>query len=292
VIRMTGLFLLPMMTTGLMLGATGKARAARADKVRVAMCQTLCVDGDREGNFKRIEESLVEAQKRGAQIACFPESAILGWVNPNAHKLAYPIPGKDCERLQSLAIRRGMMLCIGLEEKDGDRLYGAVVLIGKDGRLFPHHRKINVLPELMTPPYTSGRPEDIKVVETEFGRIGLLICADTFSIRHLEIMRDRKPDLVIVPYGWAAESDKWPRHGEELLKTVAKAARTIAAPVVGTDNIGTITHGPWTGRTYGGQSVAVDADGKVLARGKDRVAEVLVFDVPLGWKEPKESRSK
>jgi len=67
---------------------------------------------------------------------------------------------------------------------------------------------------------------------------------------------------------------------------VAKAARAIGAPVVGTDNIGTITHGPWTGRTFGGQSVACDADGIVLARGNDRQSQVLVFDVPLGWKDP------
>ena len=287
VIRMTGLFLLPIVTTGLTLGTTEGAPAPRPRKVRVALCQILCVDGDREGNFKRIEESLAQAKKGGAQIACFPESAILGWVNPEAHRLAHPIPGKDTERLADLARRFDLMLCVGLEEKDGDRLFGAVGLIARDGRLLFKHRKINVLPELMTPPYTPGIPEDIGTTGTEFGRIGLLLCADTFSPRHLEIMRDRKPDLVLVPYGWAAKPDEWPAHGESLLKTVAKAAQTIGAPVVGADNIGTITHGPWTGRTYGGQSVATDADGNVLARGKDREADVVVFDVPLGRKEPK-----
>jgi len=287
VIRMTILFLLPMMTPGLPSGLVERAQAARRAKVRVAMCQILCVDGEREGNFKRIAQALAQAQKGGAEIACFPESAILGWVNPDAHKLAHPIPGKDTKRLENLAIRHGMMLCVGLEEKDGDRLYGSVVLIDRDGRLLGKHRKINVLRELMTPPYSTGRPEDIGTIETEFGRIGLLICADTFSPRHLEIIRDRKPDLVLVPYGWAAKPEDWPQHGEKLRETVARAARTIGAPVVGTDSIGTITHGPWTGRTYGGQSIAVDADGNVLARGKDRGPDVVLFDVSPRWKEPK-----
>jgi len=284
---MPSLLFLPIVTGSFVWGTAAASPAARPGKVRVAMCQTLCVDSDREGNFKRIEEALVEAKKGGAQIACFPESALLGWVNPEAHTLACPIPGKDTERLAGLARRYGVMLCIGLEEKAGDNLHGAVVLMDRDGRLLSRHRKINVLPELMTPPYTPGKPDDIGVVETPFGRIGLLICADTFAVRHLEIMRDRKPDLVLVPYGWAAQPDQWPQHGDSLLQTVAKAARTIGAPVVGADNIGTITHGPWTGRTYGGQSVATDADGNVLARGKDREAQVLVFDVPVGWKDPK-----
>jgi len=280
-----GLLFLPIVS-GFVFGATGWAHAAPPAKVRVAMCQTLCVDSDREGNFGRIEKALAEAKKGGAQIACLPESSVLGWVNPEAHQLAYPIPGKDTDRLAKLAKRLDLMLCVGLEEKDGDRLYGGVVLIDRDGRLLLKHRKINVLPELMTPSYTSGKPEDIKAVETEFGRIGLLICADTFAPRHLELMRAQKPDLVLVPYGWAAKPEEWPKHGDKLLETVAKAARAIGAPVVGTDNIGTITHGPWTGRTFGGQSVAVEPNGNVLTRGKDRVEQVLVFDVPLGWCDP------
>ncbi|MCX8036535.1 MAG: carbon-nitrogen hydrolase family protein [Candidatus Sumerlaeia bacterium] len=254
-------------------------------KVRVAMCQVLTVDSDREGNFARIEKALAEAKQGGAQIACLPESAVLGWENPDAHRLAHPIQGKDAERFQQLARRFDMMLCAGLDEKDGDRLYGAVILIDRVGRILLKHRKINVLPELMTPPYSTGKAEDIRTTETEFGRIGLLICADTFTQKHLEIMRDLKPDLVLVPYGWVAQNKDWPGHGDKLRDVVAKAAAIIGAPVVGTDNIGTMTHGPWAGRTYGGQSVACDANGNVIARGKDRAEQVLVFDVPLGRRQ-------
>jgi predicted amidohydrolase len=248
------------------------------------MCQILCVDGDREGNFARIEAALDEAHKGGAEIACLPETTILGWVNPEAHEKAFPIPGPDTDRLAQLARRFGMTLCAGVAEKDGKRLFDSVVLIDRDGRLLFKHRKLNILTELMTPPYTPGTT--IEVVETRFGRIGMLVCADTFLGKNLERMRDRQPDLVLVPYGWAAKPDAWPQHGESLRETVQKAARKIGATVVGTDLVGEITHGPWKGRTYGGQSIAVDREGAVLARGKDREPEVLLFDAPLGWKPP------
>lgn len=66
-------------------------------KVRIAMCQVLTVDSDGEGNFARIEKALAEAKQGGAQIACIPESSVLGWENPQAHRLAHPIPGKDAD---------------------------------------------------------------------------------------------------------------------------------------------------------------------------------------------------
>ena len=56
--------------------------------VRVAVCQTLCIDSDIEGNFRRVENALEAAAEQGAELACFPETALLGWINPEARGLA------------------------------------------------------------------------------------------------------------------------------------------------------------------------------------------------------------
>ncbi len=249
-------------------------------KVRVAMCQIVCLDGDRSGNLARIENALLEARQAGADIACFPETALLGWVNPEAHGRAHPIPGEDSKLLCQLAEKYRIHVCVGLAEKDGDKLYDSAILIDDTGRILLKHRKINILINLMTPPYSPG--EEIHCIETKFGKIGLLICADTFKTNILEQMGSLKPDLVLVPYGWAAREEQWPEHGQELRKTVSKAARTIGAPVVGVDLVGEITHGPWSGMTYGGQSVAADANGEIIASGKDRDREVEIFDILIG----------
>lgn len=117
------------------------------------MCQILAIDGDREGNFRRIEYALEFALSAGAAIAAFPESVILGWQNPEAHLLAQPIPGPDSRRIASLAIKYGLMISIGLDEREGDALYGAAILVDRSGKLLWKHRKMNVLAELMDPPY-------------------------------------------------------------------------------------------------------------------------------------------
>jgi predicted amidohydrolase len=247
--------------------------------VRVALCQILCLDGDRSGNLARIENALQEANKAKADIACFPETALLGWVNPDAHSRSSPIPGRDSDLLCRLAEKYDIHLCIGMAEKEGKWLYDSVVLIDNEGQILCKHRKINVLTELMTPPYTSGK--DVRVTKTKFGKIGLLICADTFKTDILDRMGVHNPALVLVPYGWAAKEEQWPDHGKQLHQTVSEAARIIGAPVVGTDLVGEITHGPWTGMTYGGQSVVADSHGNIIALAKDRDREVLVVDIVL-----------
>ncbi len=245
--------------------------------VPIAMCQITCLDGDRRGNLARIENAVAEAAGAGAAIACLPEMAIYGWVNPDAHRRARLIPGKDSQRLCEMARKHKVAVCVGLAEKDGESLYDSALLIDDAGNIVLKHRKINLLSELMTPPYTPGR--DVGIAETRFGRIGILICADTHDPAILKRMADRQPDLVLVPYGYAASEQAWPEHGKELERVVANAAKAVSAPVIGTNLIGQITHGPWTGRTYAGHSVAADRTGRILARGRDFDRDVVMVTI-------------
>jgi predicted amidohydrolase len=247
---------------------------------KAAICQIFCLDGDRRGNFIRIENAIREAKDAGADIACFPETAILGWVNPDAHKRAHPIPGKDSDKLCRLAKKYDLYLCIGLAEKQGRRLYDSVILIDNKGNILLKHRKMNLLTELMSPPYTPGK--NIDIVETEFGKVGLLICADTHDNKILKRMASLKPDLLLIPYGYAAAEDKWPGHGKELEKVVTNTARKTKAFVIGTNLVGEITHGPWKGRIYGGRSIAADGTGRIVSVAKDRDRDIIIINVNIG----------
>jgi N-carbamoylputrescine amidase len=259
---------------------------AESDKefVKIAMCQIICLDGDREGNLVRVESAIREAKEKEARIVCFPEMVLFGWVNPDAHKRAFSIPGEDTRRLGRLAKKYGVYLSAGLAEKEGDRLYDSAVLIDPHGRILLKHRKINILTELMEPPYTPG--EEVKVAETEFGNIGILICADSFKEPICRRMAELKPDMVFIPYGWAADEGEWPDHGKSLKRVVQRAAKWMDACVIGTDLVGEITHGPWKGKVYGGQSVSATAKGKVLATARDRQRDIQVITVKLRTRKP------
>ena len=245
-------------------------------EMKIAICQIFCLDGDRGGNLVRIENALHEARDMGADIACFPETSIYGWVNPDARQWADSIPGRDSDTLCRLAEKYGMYMAIGLAEKDGENLYDSAILIDDQGEILLKHRKFNILTELMDPPYTPGNGE-ISCIDTRFGRIGMMICADSFNEEYVEKMAAVKPGLLIIPYGWAAEIDAWPEHGQELNKVVTRTAKTTGVVVVGTDLVGEISHGPWTGQVYGGQSLAVEGNGNVLVSAKDRDRDIQLI---------------
>jgi predicted amidohydrolase len=100
---------------------------------------------------------------------------------------------------------------------------------------------------------------------------------------HREDILDRraalKPNLLLVPYGYAEDEKNWPAHAEEFHKVVINAAKRTSAAVIGTNLIGRISRGPWSGRVYGGHSIAVDKLGNILDTAKDRDRDIKI--VPL-----------
>jgi len=198
-------------------------------------------------------------------------------VNPEAYLIANGIPGADTDIICGLAKKYSIMIAIGLAEKEGMNLYDSAVLIDARGEILLKHRKLNLLTPLMDPPYTPG--DEVSAVDTEFGRIGLLICADTFRKDLLKQMKEKNPDLLVVPYGWAERREKWPKHGKKLERLVKGVANNLNAHVIATDLVGKITNGPWTGYIYGGQSVIVNKIGNLLAVGKDREPDIIVQEL-------------
>jgi predicted amidohydrolase len=250
---------------------------ARRSGFKAAMCQIFIVDGDRGGNFLRIENAVIEAKNKGAGLICLPQATMLGWLNPDAHNRARPIPGPDSDRLCELAKKYNVNLCVGLEEKDGDRLYNSAIFIDEQGQILLKHRQINTASDLMNPPYTPG--SDVGTAQTNFGRVGLLICSDTGREDILDRMKELKPTLLLIPCGYAEVGAKWPGHGLQLQQLVANAARRTGAVVVGTNTVGQITNGPWAGRVYGGQSAAADKTGKIIAVAKDRDRDITIVSI-------------
>ena len=176
--------------------------------MRVGVAQIMALDGDREGNFVRIEHAIVKAVADGADLVVFPETIILGWDNPLAWTEAHPIPGADTARLSALARANGVALVVGLAEKaNATTLHDTAVLIDRTGELLHTHRKINILSTLMEHPYTPGPIDKANIASVPLRlasgaevRVGVLICADTFLTPVLEAMAGTKPQLVAVPY--------------------------------------------------------------------------------------------
>ena len=249
--------------------------------VRLAMAQMLVEGGRKQANLARACARIAEAAEAGAQIVVLPETLDLGWTHPSALTGAEPVPGgAPFERLRDAASRHRLFVCAGLIERDGEKVFNAAVLIGPDGGLLLHHRKINEL-EIGRAFYARG--DRLGVVDTPLGRIGVMICADAFApgqvvSRTLGLMG---AELILSPCAWAVPADhdnQREPYGQLWRDNYGPVAKDFRLWIAGVSNVGPITGGPWAGRRCIGNSLLVGTDGAPVLTGPHGAdAEALLF---------------
>ena len=272
---------------------------------RLALVQMQVVGGRRQENIIRAEARIAEAASAGAQVVLLPEAVNLGWTDPSAAQDAEKIPeGESCSRLSAAARRHSVHICAGLIEWEGNKIFNAAVLIGPDGQVLLHHRKINEL-EIGHAFYALGKR--LAVAPTPLGTFGLMICADAFApgqalSRALALMG---ADVILSPSAWAVPADhdntREP-YGQLWRDSYGPVARDFNLWIAGVSNVGRLAAGPWAGRKCIGCSLVVGPDGEQVLMGPyGEDADVILFaevkPVPRpaqgdGWIQYWDSRRK
>ena len=93
---------------------------------------------------------------------------------------ALVLPGKELARLCKAARSGGIIVSIGINERSDASvgcLWNANLLIGEDGQVLNHHRKIvpTFYEKLV---WANGDGAGLKVCDTRIGRVGMLICGE------------------------------------------------------------------------------------------------------------------
>src|SRR6185436_18849875 len=145
---------------------------------KLAMVQMRVEGGQKQRNLQHARDLIAKAAGQGAQVILLPEAMPLGWTHSSARKEADSIPdGETCAMLRESAQANGTYICSGVIERSGEHIFNAAVLIGPDGRLLLHHRKLNEL-DIAHDLYSRG--DRLNVAQTPIGTFGLMICADAF----------------------------------------------------------------------------------------------------------------
>ena len=145
---------------------------------------------DKEGTLNKMVEMAGEAASQGARLVVFPETYIpyypwwvwMGINNPKKLELfrylyenALEVPGPDVERLCQAAARLSIFMVVGINERHGGTLYNSQLFIDDRGRLLGRRRKLMPTGEERTI-WGWGYGGDLKVFDTELGKMGGLIC--------------------------------------------------------------------------------------------------------------------
>ncbi len=252
-------------------------------EIRVGMAQMLVEPGDPASNLARAAAMVGEAADAGCDVVVLPECLDLGWTHESARTLATTIPGPTTAALARAAAEHRITVVAGLVERDGDRLYNAAVLIGPSGAILLRHRKVNEL-QFALALYSVGSA--LGVVSTPFGIVGLSICADN-APRAISLGRTlghMGAQLLLSPSAWAVPPDHDEAaepYGAMWVESYASLATEFRMPVVGVSNVGPVVGGEWDGWRCVGRSLAVGADGQVLARGPYEQEALIIVDVPI-----------
>ena len=252
----------------------------------LAMAQMRVEGGQPEANLERAERMIADAAEQECAFAVLPECLDLGWTHPSARDLAQPIPGGYSDRLSRAADDAGIYVVAGLTEQSGDRIYNAAVLISPEGEMLLKHRKINIL-GIAQDLYATG--DSLAVAETDYGKVGVNICADNFASSLVlgHSLARMGAQIVLSPCAWAMPADH--DNAKEPYGKIWRDAYTTLATlynitVVGVSNVGWITGGPWDGRKCIGCSLAVGPGGHVIAElpyGEDAEELAVIQVAPL-----------
>ncbi|MBT8154745.1 Nit6803 family nitriliase [Epibacterium ulvae] len=188
--------------------------------VRAAAVQIAPDLTSRQGTLTRVLNAIAEAAGKGADLIVFPEtfvpwypyfSFVLPPMQQGAEHLrlyeeAMTVPSPESEAVAKAAKTHGVVIVLGINERDHGSLFNTQLIYDADGTLALKRRKI-------TPTYHErmiwgqGDGSGLKVVDTKVGRMGALACWEHYNplaryalmTQHEEIHAAQFPGSLVGP---------------------------------------------------------------------------------------------
>lgn len=162
--------------------------------VRAAAVQIAPDLDSADGTLAKVLQAIADAAAQGAELVVFPETFVpyypyFSFVRPPfqagaEHLLLYEraptVPGPVTDAVSAAAREHGVVVVLGVNERDHGSLYNTQLVFDANGELVLKRRKI-------TPTYHErmiwgqGDGSGLKVVDTAVGRLGALACWEHYN---------------------------------------------------------------------------------------------------------------
>ena len=253
--------------------------------LRLALAQVNSLVGGFKANAERVKSTCAQARKMGADVVLFPELMLTGY--PPEDLLFKKSFIKDCrETLKTLApFTRGLTAVIGFAEQKGKHLYNSAALMC-DGKHIATYRKM-LLPNYGVfdeKRYFNAGEEPVRF-SLKGAQIGLTICED--------IWQESGPGKTLCQKGGVdllLNISSSPYHkGKARREMIIKRAKYYKCPIAYVNLVGGQDE-----LVFDGQSLIVDAKGKIIAQGNSFEEEIIFANITLPAKvnKPKASGIK
>jgi nitrilase len=162
--------------------------------VRAAAAQMSPVLFSRDGTTEKVLQTIADAAQQGVQLIVFPETFIpyypyfsfvqppvlMGKEHMRLYEEAVEVPSPVTDAVSRAARSYGMVVVLGVNERDRGSLYNTQLVFDADGTLLLKRRKI-------TPTYHErmvwgqGDGAGLTVLETAVGKVGALACWEHYN---------------------------------------------------------------------------------------------------------------
>ena len=173
--------------------------------IQLGLCQTR-VTRDKGENLRLAEAALRQAADQGANLALLPEMFNCPYENPCFPVYGEPAGGESWQFLARMARELGLWLAGGsVPELERGKVYNTCYLFSPEGEEVARHRKVHLF-DIDVPGGQRFKESDtltagdqITVVDTPLGKLGIAICFDIRFAELFRVMGDRGAQLILVP---------------------------------------------------------------------------------------------
>ena len=247
-------------------------------KIKFALCQMTVVD-DKKQNVDKAKLMISKAINSKVNFIILPEMFNCPYNNDKF--IEYAESETDSYTLNEISneakLNKVYILAGSIPERENNKIYNSSYLFNPDGEIIAKHRKMHLFDIDVEGKITFKESDvlssgdELSVVETDFGKIGIGICYD---IRFLELSRlMAESGALILIYPGAFNMTTGPAHWELLFRSRALDNQVFTIGVAPALNKDASYH------SYG-HSIAVNPWGEVIMQA-DTKEELLITEIDL-----------
>lgn len=193
--------------------------------MKVALIQMQVEQGN-DRNIEKACEHVREAGRQGADLVMLPEMFCCPYLSENFAVYAQREGGYNCRALSEAARQAGVYLVAGSmpEEAEG-KIYNTAYVFGREGEKLAKHRKVHLFDidveggQSFKESATLSAGNDVVLFDTEYGRMGLMICFDFRFPEMSRLMALAGAKAIFVPAAFNMTTG--PAHWELLFRSRA-----------------------------------------------------------------------
>lgn len=227
--------------------------------MKIGCAQIDCNVGDVAGNVRKLRDFAMRARDAGCELVVFPEMADTTCDMEAARRHGASWDGGAFAELQSIAREARLTIVCGLSERDGEKLFNAVAIVGPDGQLIARYRKTHLI---TTEPFSEDKVftagDALTMFELGGITFGVMVCYD---LRFPEVARHyatHGASAIVMPSAWPQSRIA---HWRTLIGARAIENQLYLACANRTGIDGNVQ--------FGGTSCIVDPWGEVVASGSE-----------------------